>query len=252
MHAAPPPTQADLAAAFAADWGAPPPATHTITIPRDVQLDYAVQPQALVPLGGGRFALLEKETTQGGGHAAAGAASIAYLDRRGGAWRKFGDWREIAWNGESGGGNLQVVVRRDLGRRPLVLVTGSHLGQGYLTESAVVIRLDAERPVALGRIPLRADNTGSGGPNEYHYAAQVSRGGDGALLSVNYRGWTGPREVGGDRLEHPDPTAEIPYRKTLRFVLKGGCLAAVGGARVPDVDFAPQPRDCTASAPAKP
>lgn len=246
MHAAPPPTHADARAAFAAVWGEPPPTTHAAAMGRNVSTDYVVEPVALVPLGHRRFALIQKESSPAAPHAVAGAVSIAYVQRLRHGWRRLGAWHEIAWNGESGGGNLRAVVRRDLGPDPVVLVTGSYLGQGDLTESAVVVRLGQKRPVALGRIPLGASNIGSGNPNEYDYRARVRRGGAGALLSVNYRGWTGPRKEGDT--EQPDPKFKRPYRQTIHFVLRRGCLHAADGARTPDVDFDIQREDCTATA----
>lgn len=246
MLGAPPPTHAEARAAFAAVWGAPPPATHTAALERNGPTDYEVVPVALVPLGHRRFALIEKESSPTAPHAVAGAVSIAYVRRLRRGWRGLGDWREIAWNGESGGENLRVIVRRDLARDPVVLVTGSHLGQGDLTESAVVVRLGQKRPVALGRIPLGASNIGSGDPNEYDYHARVRRGAAGALLSVSYRGWTGPRREGDDQ---EAPRFKRPYRQTIRFVLRRGCLHAAGRAHTPDVDFGVLREDCTATAP---
>jgi len=250
VHGPPPPSHAELNAAFAAVWGAPPPATHSVRLSRETSLDYQVRPVTLVPLGHGRFALVEKETTEFGAHAAAGAASIAYLEKQHGRWRRLGNWPEIAWNGESGGDNLRTVVRRDLGRDPVVLATGSYLGQGDLSETAVVVRLGRDKPVALGRIPLGASNIGSASPDEHDYHAHVSRGHGGAMLEVTYRGWTGPRKDSDH--EEPDPKFRRTYRQIIRFVLRDGCLAPVGGARPPELDFGPDPRDCTATAPAKP
>jgi hypothetical protein len=248
MHAAPPPTHAEARAAFAAVWGAPPPATHAAALGRNESTDYVVEPVALVPLGHRRFALVEKESSRAAPHAVAGAVSVAYVRRLRHGWRRLGAWHEIAWNGESGGGNLRAVVRRDLGPDPVVLVTGSHLGQGDLTESAVVLRLGQKRPVALGRIPLSASNVGSGDEQEYDYRAHVARGHGKALLSVDYRGWTGVRK---GETEDPEPHTKRTYRKTIHFVLKGGCLHAAGGARTPDVDFEVEREDCTATAPRK-
>jgi len=244
MHGAPPPTHAEARAAFAAVWGEPPPASHAAALGRNVPTDYVVEPVALVPLGHRRFALVEKESSRAAPHAVAGAVSIAYVQRLRHGWRRLGDWHEIAWNGESGGGNLRAIVRHDLGPDPVVLVTGSHLGQGDLTESAVVVRLGPKRPVALGRIPLGANNVGSGDADEYDYRAHVIRGSGKAVLNVRYHGWTGVRK--GDTEE---PQARHSYRKTIRFVMRRGCLHAAGGARTPDVDFDVERRDCTATAP---
>jgi hypothetical protein len=245
MLGAPPPTHAEARAAFAAVWGEAPPATHTAALGRNAPTDYDVEPVALVPLGHRRFALVEKESSRTAPHAVAGAVSIAYVQRLRRGWRRLGDWHEIAWNGESGGDNLRAVVRRDLGRDPIVLVTGSYLGQGDLTQSAVVVRLGQKRPVALGRIPLGASNIGSGNPNEYDYRARVHRGTGAALLKVTYRGWTGPRKDGEDQ---EAPRFKRPYRQTIHFALRRGCLHAVGGARTPDVDFGVERADCTATA----
>jgi hypothetical protein len=247
MHAAPPPTHADARAAFAAVWGAPPPTTRAAALGRNVSTDYEVEPVALVPLGHRRFALVEKESSRSAPHAVAGAVSIAYVQRLRHGWRRLGAWHEIAWNGESGGGNLRVVVRHDLGPDPVVLVTGSHLGQGAFTQSAVVVRLGQKRPVALGRIPLGANNVGGGLPDEYDYRARVIPSHGKGFVSVTYRGWTGVRK--SEDSEEPDPKTKRPYRTTIHFVLRRGCLHAAGGARTPDVDFEVERQDCTATAP---
>jgi hypothetical protein len=197
---------------------------------------------ALVPLGKHRYALLEKESDDRAAHADAGAVSIAYLERRGRAWRRLGAWREIAWGGESGGSDLKAEVRRGLGRDPVLVVRGSHLGQGYLTESAVIVRLGFDRPTALGRIPLGADNTGGAdeGSREYHYKARLARAAPPVLLKVEQFGWTAPRLDGPRR----------PYRQSIAFLLEGGCLKPVGAPPLLDAEWpGSQPEDCTATAP---
>jgi len=195
-------------------------------------------PVRLEPLDKGRYALIIRETSPGAAHAALGAVSVAYLRRDGAAWRSLGLWREIAWIGESGGGAITLSVRRDLAARPLLLVRAPHLGQGDEEVSAAAVLLGARSPKALGVLPLDGDNTGAGYPDQqafsYHAVIVPSPG---ALLAVRYRGWTA--------LGNGEP--QRPFRRTIAFRIRRGCLAPVGRLGIPGGDY-PTTFNCKAAA----
>jgi|GEM_PF-6276226 len=234
---APPVGDVMLQSAFVAVWGeSAPVVVHPET--GKAANDLTVTALALEPLGRNRFALITREVAHTGGHAAAGAVSVGYLERRSRGWRRVGNWREIAWAGESGGGNLTIAVRRDLGATPLLLVNGSHLGQGYLDGTAVIVRLARDGPKVLGRIPTfaRYDGSPSDVLETFSYRSRIVPTARRALFEVRYAGWEEP-SAGAPRR---------PFRARARFSIRDGCLAIETPVALPGERPSPEPEDCPA------
>lgn len=219
----------ELNAAFQAAWGAPPPLAGRPGSCCGSRL--VAKPIMLTPLGGGRFALIVKESRKDDAHAAAGAVSVAYLQKRQGRWRALGNWPEIAWAGQSGGDNLTLEVRRDLGPAPLLFVRGFYVGQSQLNADATMVRLEANAPVTLGRIPTAGqfpmDGFRSLQPS-YRYTSRVGQAKPPAVFAVRYEGVTGP----------PGRPPNQAFRRTATFIVRDGCLRATRAVALPD---APQP-----------
>jgi hypothetical protein len=217
--------QSDLDAAFENAWGGPPPA---VVVPED---KYGSGPLAAIPvglesLGQGRFALVVRETNGSSAHAQSGAVTLVYLQKVAHGWSKIGSWKEIAWGGESGGGNMTITVRRDLGPDPMMLVSGSFMAQGFEDDGAQVVRLTADKPVNLGRVPIEADDTGSGSPiATWRYHAQIRPAAGPALFSITYDGWTAPPAKDQPR---------TPFHQEARVVMRDGCLAPIEPLKLPD------------------
>jgi hypothetical protein len=223
----PPPT--DLAGAFLAAQGSNVPIVEDVIQPGGAEpLPMAAVPFALEPLGGGLYALIEADTNGHAAHVYAGAASVYYVARRGQGWRVVGKWPQIAWGGESGGQGLRLTVRRDLGPTPMLVVSGRHMGQGFGTESAVIVRLDPTAPRVLGRAPLGADDTGAGSDRlpQYSYSARIAAGWANAVTIV-YDGWTAP----------PSGRPRTPLHRVVTFRVIEGCLRPTGAWQVPDVEW---------------
>jgi hypothetical protein len=236
MPAHPPPGP-DLQAAFLAAWGAPSPITRPIG--HCCESGWELSPRALIPLGGGKAALIVKESRERGAHASPGAVAVAYLRRENGHWRVLGNWPEVAWAGQSGGDNLTFVVRRDLGRDPILLVNGFYFGQSQLSASSVLVRLGPEKPTAIGRIPTAGDNTTGHfiSVGSYKYASRIVSARAPALAVVHYSGFTGP----------PGKPARTPFRVEARIVLRDGCAVPTASVSLPDEPWTgSDPEDCSA------
>ncbi|HZZ33201.1 MAG TPA: hypothetical protein VFE10_14545, partial [Phenylobacterium sp.] len=80
MFAPPSPTVADLNAAFQAAYSFEAPFIETLKTTAGSE-DLAVSPAALTAVGGGRLALIVRETNGMLSHSALGAVSVAYVAR---------------------------------------------------------------------------------------------------------------------------------------------------------------------------
>jgi hypothetical protein len=229
----------DLNAAFAAVYGVAPPIV--VKSPGDSEETLAAAPVALVPVGGGRFALIVREANGMLSHSAAGAASIAYVERLPGKatahWRVVGDWRHIALNGESGGQGMTLKVRHDLGPKPLVLMEAPTMFTGDGEDDVIVIRLDADKPVPIGRISLQSSNDDvlDEGFARHRYSGRIVPAKAPALFAVRYEGW---RAEMGSEVKHR-------FHGLVTFGLSRGCLAAL--ERTPASEIKPSytaPEDC--------
>ena len=232
---------ADQNAAFHAVMGGAPPVVETLPLPGgDEQL--AVAPVALTAVGRGRYALIIRETNGRLPHSAVGAASVAYVERApiretGLGWRKIGLWPQIALNGDSGGEELKLEVRRDLGARPLLFVSGRTLATGDAANDAIVIRLDPESPTPIGRISLLGSNEDAVGKRfaRHSYRGRVVPTKAPDLFAVQYDGW---RAAAGSAVKQR-------FHGTVSYRLRAGCLTATGPLPAPEVkvDYS-APSDC--------
>jgi hypothetical protein len=243
------PPVSDLNAAFSAVYGEAAPVVEDVKVPGGATETLAASPVALVPVGAGRFALIIREANGALAHGAAGASSIAYVERLAagapGAWRRFGFWRHIAFGGESGGQGMSLKVRRDLGRRPLVFMDAPTMFTGDGEDDVVVIRLDPDEPVPLGRISLQSsdDDTLDSSFARHRYSGRVIPAKAPALFAVRYEGW---RTMAGSEVKHP-------FHRILTFGLSRGCLVMLGSPPAPGIKPSyTTPQDCAparASAP---
>jgi hypothetical protein len=239
------PPVSDLNAAFSAVYGSAPPAAEEVEVPGGGKETLAAAPVHLVPVGGGRFALIIREANGMLGHMATGAASIAYVERapRGATarWRRVGVWEHIAFDGESGGEGMTLKVRQDLGPRPLVFMDAPTMFTGDGEDDVVVVRLDTDKPVPIGRISLQSSIDDSFISLARHrYSGRIIHAKPPALFAVRYEGW---RATAGSGVKHP-------FHGAAAFGLSQGCLAALG--RTPAPEIKPSytlPEDCRGLAP---
>jgi hypothetical protein len=239
------PPNSDLSAAFSAVYGSTPPAVEEVKVPGGGKETLTATPVDLVRVGGGRFALIIREANGMLGHIATGAASIAYVERapRGAKarWRRIGVWEHIAFDGESGGEGMTLKVRQDLGPRPLVFMDAPTMFTGNGEDDVVVIRLDTDKPVPIGRISLQSsiDDTFIS-LARHRYSGRIVHAKPPALFAVRYGGW---RAAAGSEVRHP-------FHGVAAFGLSRGCLAALG--RTPTPKIKPSytlPEDCGGLAP---
>jgi hypothetical protein len=231
----------DLNAAFSAVYGAAPPVVEEVKVPGGGEETLAAAPVALVPVGGGRFALVIREANGTLAHAAAGAASIAYVERSSAGatagWRRVGVWRHVAFDGESGGQGMTLTVRRDLGPRPLVFMDAPTMFTGDGEDDVIVIRLDSDKPVPIGRISLQSSNDDLQDDRfaRHRYSGHIAPAKAPALFGVRYEGW---RAEAGSQVKHP-------FHGVLAFGLTRGCLAALGPTPAPEIKPSyTVPQDC--------
>jgi hypothetical protein len=236
----------DLNAAFSAVYGADPPVAEEVRTPGGPAETLAAAPVALVPVGGGRFALIIREANGLLAHSATGAASIAYVERSPpGArapWRVAGRWPQIAFDGEDGGQGMTLKVRLDLGPRPLVFMDAPTLFTGDSENDVVVIRLDPEKPVPIGRISLQSsdDDVLDSRFDRHRYSGRVVAAKAPALFAVRYEGW---RSEAGSDVQHQ-------FRGVVAFGLSQDCLAALGPTPAPEIKPSyTLPDDCRGSMP---
>jgi len=234
----------DLNAAFAAVYGVAPPIVEDVKVPGGSEETLAVAPIALVPVGGGRFALIIREANGMLSHSAVGAASIAYVQRlpakAAARWRVVGAWRNIALNGESGGQGMTLKVRYDLGSRPLVFMDGPTMFTGDGEDDVIIIRLDRDKPVPIGRISLQSSNDDALDESfaRHRYSGHIVPAKAPALFGVRYEGW---RTAAGSEVKHP-------FHGLVPFGLSRACLAALGPAPAPEIKPSyTAPEDCAAA-----
>jgi hypothetical protein len=240
------PPVSDLNTAFSAVYGAAPPIVEDVKVPGGAEETLAARPVALVPVGAGRFALIVRQANGMLAHGAVGAASIAYVERLpAGAktgWRCVGAWRQIAFNGETGGEGMTLKVRRDLGPRPLVFMDAPTMFTGDGEDDVVVIRLDRDRPVPIGRISLQSSDEDALDSRfaRHRYSGRIVPATAPALFAVRYAGW---RAEAGSEVKRP-------FRGSMTFGLSRGCLAALGQAPAPEIKPSyTTPEDCALARP---
>ncbi|HZZ69741.1 MAG TPA: hypothetical protein VFE18_16330 [Phenylobacterium sp.] len=239
MFAPPSPTIADLSAAFQAAYSYEAPFIETLKTTAGSE-ELAVAPAALTPVGDGRLALVVRETNGMLAHMALGAVSIAYVarpPRAGGPWRRIGLWPQIAFNGETGGDDLTLDVRRDLGARPLLFVSAPTLFTGDSEDDAIVIRLDADHPSPIGRVSLQSSDEDAVDQRlpRHSYRGRIVPAKGAGLFAVRYEGW---RAAAGSAMKQP-------FHGTVAYGLRDGCLAALGPLPAPEITVSySAPADC--------
>jgi hypothetical protein len=167
---------------------------------RSVVLD--VRPEHLVPLAGGKYALISFEIDRGGGHSVGGEIAVSYLERTATHWKLEQLWPELLYSGAGGQpANAGVEVHR-FGGDPLFMARSAWCGMGECSEWIGVIRLSRRRPVAYGDVLAGATSPTKGSPvhdyqgdtyQNYDVRARIappSR--NGSLFSIRYDGWTSP------------------------------------------------------------
>jgi hypothetical protein len=205
--------RADLDGAFLATFGQRAPLVRTWQQPiydtseppklvetRSVVLD--VRPEHLVPLGGGKYALISYETDRSGAHSVSGEIAISYLERTATHWKLDQLWPELLYSGVSGQpANVGVEVHR-FGGDPLFMARSAWCGMGECSEWIGVIRFSQSRPVAYGDVLAGATSPVRGSPvhsfqgntcQNYDVRARIKPPRrSGSLFSIRYDGWTSP------------------------------------------------------------
>lgn len=226
-----PAAKAQLHDAFVAVWGHDQtPIWKTVTGPGFPER-LGISPERLEPLGHGRFALITREVNTDAAHGMPGAVTVSYLDHGPQGWRLIRTWNEVASGGSYGGSDMSIKVRRDLGPDPLLIVGGLMIEVGGFDEdNSQVLKLAKDGVVDLGRVPLEADDSGSGDLNiaSYRYQGRIHAGSGKALFAVTYDGWTAPRRA-------PDEDGpRKAFHKEVAVVVRDGCIAPAKPLRLPD------------------
>ncbi len=213
--------------AFRRVYGAAPP----VKIKADGH-DMSAAPAALIPLSATLTALIVKETNAFDAHGAEAATSVVYLRRNAAGVEALQRFEHIAWAGENGGAETSYLVRRDLGAAPFILMRGETSAQGERRDDAAIIRLDPDKPKAMGWINLLEDNQDDGGGTVWSYRGEIVPATAPAVLAVRYQGWT----ARGEKAPHK------PFNRTVAFTVRSGCIVPVRAAKLPDGELSARPR----------
>lgn len=179
----------DLNNAFVAAFAQPAPVKREAS-----QLVFSLQPEALVPLGNDRFALLvtEASDTWGAGGASLDALAVAYMIQSGDTWTTEQIWFEVGGPGFAGNDKKEL---RSFGGSPLYFTTNRWCGSNACSNTINVLAFDPSGPQAFGKIkggavyPLSLPNTSLYcEPTEY--TATIGPPASSAnRFSVTYEGW---------------------------------------------------------------
>ncbi len=161
-----------------------------------------VRPEHLVPLGGGKYALISYEFNHDVRHSSGGAITVSYLERTASHWKLEQLWPELLGSGVGGQpANAGAEVHR-FGGDPLFMARSAWCGMDECSEWIGVIRLSRSRPVVYDSVPAGAISPTEGSPvlayegntcQNYNVRARIvppSR--NGSLFSIRYDGWTSP------------------------------------------------------------
>ena len=173
--------------AFLAAWGSASPVTYRApdADPDDEAMTYTAG--TLVPLGGGRFALVSEG--QGGDfHVSTGALAVHYLTLTQTGFTRTGAWPNII-DGGTFGAPPQWAVRTDLTPAPALITTAGGTWQGYSCSSSDLIELMPDRPILrTASIPVGYDDSGAKEDGAQEMEGALAPDVKGQSFNVRYTG----------------------------------------------------------------
>jgi hypothetical protein len=155
-----PHSKAELATAFRAAFGKPPPVTIGA---QDAQMTFT--PAGLVDLdpSAGILALVAEGQNKDDCHACVGSLSLTYLKRTPTGFQRTGKTGRDKFDGDGFGAPPQWKVRRDLEANPVLTVETGFTGQGYTCASQALVELTPDgAKIRAESVPVDYDDSGVG------------------------------------------------------------------------------------------
>lgn len=149
---------------------------------------YTYVPLALIPLPGGKTALVSTGASECTGHACSGLNSVHYLERKGARYTVTGEWLDVGTSGTFGNPALYWGWSEAIAAAPVLYTEGGGTWQGYSCAFAVLTELAATGPAEIASIPIYYTDEGARETNSTVVKGQITAAEKGRSFTVTYTG----------------------------------------------------------------
>lgn len=118
-------------------------------------------PLTLIPLPGGKVALVSTGASDCTGHACSGFNSVHYLHREGARYQVDGEWLAVGASGTLGNPAWRWGWTDAIADAPVLYTEGGGVWQGYACAYASLTHLTPTGPVEIANIPVHYSNSGA-------------------------------------------------------------------------------------------
>lgn len=153
-------------------------------------------PLTLIPLPGGRVALVSTGASDCDGHACSGVNSVHYLQRDTRAWRytAVGEWLDVGASGTFGNPASRWGWSDAIAEAPVLYTEGGGVWQGYACSHASLTELMPAGPVEIASIQISYSDEGAVGTGSTRLEGRITAAEQGRSFTVTYTGSRAFRE----------------------------------------------------------
>ena len=152
--------------------------------------NYTYVPLALIPLPGGRTALVSTGASDCTGHACSGLNAVHYLERESGkaGYKVAGEWLDVGAAGTMGNPATQWGWTDAIADAPVLYTEGGGVWQGYACAYASLTELTPSGPVEIASIPIHYSNGGAVEKGVKQFDGRITAAEKGRSFTVTYTG----------------------------------------------------------------
>ncbi|AZI35743.1 hypothetical protein [Caenibius tardaugens] len=156
--------------------------------------NYSFVPLALIPLSGGKTALISTGASECTGHVCGGLNTVHYLQPASGQaasasrYAVAGEWMDVGASGTFGNPALRWGWTDAIASAPVLYTEGGGVWQGYACSYAVLTELTPAGPVEIASIPIYYSDGGAKETGASAYEGTITSSVKNQSFTVTYTG----------------------------------------------------------------